>query len=191
MGVGQGGGGASRGRGRGPGRTLLEIPLSAATTASFVFSFFYLSLAVTERLCRMLRAVRHRVAALTASCSRAACCAPPCPAQVSLCLPDLKAAATQLWASYVRPLNGQPPTGVREDQESALFAAATSKAAALARAFEPGAAAAGVRGGGGSRGGGLGFMEGIDGGATAAELELPVLSKFLLVAGGCAGGARP
>ncbi len=107
--------------------------------------------------------------------------------QVSLCLPDLTTAAAQLWPAYVKPLGAHPPgRPVGEERVAELFAKASSKAAALARSFEPGASAAGITGGGA---GGLLALQGLAG--AGGELELPAMSKFLLVAAYIASRNRP
>ena len=122
-------------------------------------------------------------------------------AKVSLCLPDLRTAAAQLWPAYVAPLlkssgaggdaDGGDGSGAGSAAAAAaamaaaaeddaalarLFQAAGPRAAALARAFEPAASAAGVAGGPG----GLAALQGVGG---VAELELTAMSKYLLVAG--------
>jgi hypothetical protein len=69
-----------------------------------------------------------------------------------------------------------------EDRVAELFAAASSRAAALARTFEPGAAtasAAPLAGAAGAGGGEL-LLQGLGG---SGDLELPLISKFLLVSG--------
>ncbi|KAI8467253.1 MAG: origin recognition complex subunit 5 C-terminus-domain-containing protein [Monoraphidium minutum] len=117
--------------------------------------------------------------------------------KVSLCLPDLRTAAAQLWPAYIRPLGAQAhdprhqaAAAASEGRVGALFTAASSRAAALARTFEPGAAAAGIAApaAGAGAGGGELLLQGLGG---TGELELPLMSKFLLVAAFLASRNKP
>ena len=75
----------------------------------------------------------------------------------------------------------QATAAASDDRVGELFHKASKRAAALARTFEPGSAAAGIAAHAAGAARGELLLQGLGG---TEELELPLLSKFLLVAGG-------